>query len=395
MPEHLAELYRELELTLLKEICSRLKISDQLNEVTVADIKALRSHGIDLEEIKKAIAKTAGVSEKRVEELLNDVVKRNQQYYTETINQKGITEPDSLVDDKEIEAIRRQTEDEFHNITASLGFLVDGGRTMLPPAKVYQWALDSAVIQVESGAVSYAEAISRAVNTLAKSGLKCVDYASGHVSRVDVAVRRAVLTGVNQVNQKYREQSMEYLQTDLVETTAHTGARDTEGKNLWDNHKAWQGKVYRWKRYTEEFPEASKEEYPDFDRCCGYGDVTGIGGANCRHSFYPFVEGVSERTYTDEQLKNIDPPPFEYEGRTYTQYEATQKQRQIEAAIRSQRMLKEGYKAVGDEENARSANIKLRRLRQEYRAFSAAADLPEKTERTKIYKELVQVEPHG
>lgn len=395
MPEHLAELYRELELTLLKEICSRLKISDQLNEVTVADIKALRSHGIDLEDIKNAIAKTAGVSEKRVEELLNDVVKRNQQYYTETINQKGITEPDSLVDDKEIEAIRRQTEDEFHNITASLGFLVDGGRTMLPPAKVYQWALDSAVIQVESGAVSYAEAISRAVKSLAKSGLKCVDYASGNVSRVDVAVRRAVLTGVNQVNQKYREQSMEYLQTDLVETTAHTGARDTDGKNRWDNHKAWQGKVYRWKRYTEEFPKASKEEYPDFDRCCGYGDVTGIGGANCRHSFYPFVEGVSERTYTDEQLKNIDPPPFEYEGRTYTQYEATQKQRQIEAAIRSQRMLKEGYKAVGDEENARSANIKLRRLRQEYRAFSAAADLPEKTERTKIYKELIQVEPHG
>ena len=96
--------------------------------------------------------------------------------------------------------------------------------------------------------------------------------------------------------------------------TAHSGARDIDGPLGWENHKAWQGKVYRWKAK----PQTSVGDYPDFEETCGYGSVTGIGGANCRHSYWPFIEGVSERTYTDEQLANIDPAPFEYEGRTYT-----------------------------------------------------------------------------
>ena len=65
---------------------------------------------------------------------------------------------------------------------------------------------------------------------------------------VDVAVRRAVMTGVNQLNQKYREQSMDYLETDLVEVTAHLGARNTDGPMGWENHAKWQGKVYQWRK---------------------------------------------------------------------------------------------------------------------------------------------------
>lgn len=392
LPEGLAELYRELELTLLREICSRLKIRDNLNEVTVADIKVLRSHGIELEEIKKAIARTAGVSEKHVDELLDDVVKRNQQYYSSALTQLKATEPEQIVGESDIEAIRRQTQEEFHNLTASLGFLVDGGRTMLPVAKSYQWALDNAVMQVESGAINYNEAISNAITQLAKSGLKSIEYESGHVDSADVAARRAIMTGVNQLNQRYREQSMELMQTDLVEVTAHQGARDVDGAMGWENHKRWQGKVYRWRELSEKYPEASKGNYPDFEKVCGYGDVTGIGGANCRHSYYPFVEGVSERTYTDEELKAIDPPPFEYEGRTYTAYEATQKQRQIERSIRRQKALKTAYKAAGDGEKATAANIKLRRLKAKYTEFSAAAGLPEQPERLKVYKELLEAE---
>ena len=59
LPEELAELYRALEDMLLDEICSRLKLKDQLNEVTVSDIRALRSHGIDLKDIEKAILVSA------------------------------------------------------------------------------------------------------------------------------------------------------------------------------------------------------------------------------------------------------------------------------------------------------------------------------------------------
>lgn len=246
LPEELAELFRGLELTLLQEICSRLKIADNLNEVTVTNIKALRSHGIDLEDIKKAILETTNTSMDKLNKLFDDVVEQNQKYYTEVINLAKVTKPDRLVNEKDVEALRKQTADEFHNITASLGFLVDAGRTMLPPAKAYQWALDSAVLQIESGAFSYNQAIQMAVKQLADSGLKTVNYESGHANSVDVAVRRAVMTGVNQINQKYREQSMDYLETDLVEVTAHQGARDIDGPMGWENHKKWQGKVYRW-----------------------------------------------------------------------------------------------------------------------------------------------------
>ena len=250
LPEELAELFRNLELTLLEEICSRLKIADQLNEVTVQDIRALRAHGIDLEDIKKAIRKATGTGEDKLEALLADVVARNQQYYTGMIDLAGVTVPDRLVNEADIAAIRRQTWGAYKNITGSMGFLtVQGGRmVMLGPAKAYQWALDSAEIQIQSGAISYNQAIATAVRQLADSGLKTVYYESGHMDSVDVAVRRAVMTGVNQLNQKYREQSMDYLETDLVEVTAHLGARNTDGPNGWENHAKWQGKVYRWRR---------------------------------------------------------------------------------------------------------------------------------------------------
>ena len=80
LPEELAELFRGLEDALLVDICSRLKAADGFNEATVQDIKALRSHGISIDEIKREINKTTGISEKKLDELLSDVVKRNQQY---------------------------------------------------------------------------------------------------------------------------------------------------------------------------------------------------------------------------------------------------------------------------------------------------------------------------
>lgn len=205
LPEELAELYRGLEDTLLMEICSRLKVADELNEVTVQDIKALRSHGINPKEIEKAIRQTTGISEKKLNELIDDVVDRNQKYYTEVIDLARVTHPDVLVDATAIDAIRRQTQDAFRNITASMGFLVDAGRTMLEPAKAYQWALDNAVMQVQSGAISYNQAIKTAVQQLAQSGVKVVDYESGHRDQIDVAARRAVMTGVNQICAKYTE----------------------------------------------------------------------------------------------------------------------------------------------------------------------------------------------
>lgn len=367
LPEELAELFRALEITLLEEICSRLKAADELNEVTVQDIQALRSHGIDLKNIEETISKTAGVSKQKLNSLLNDVVERNQKYYTEVIDLAHVTQPETLVDAATVDAIKRQTHDTFRNLTASIGFLV--GNTMLKPARAYQWALDNAVMQVQSGAINYNQAIKTAVKNLADSGLKVVDYESGHRDQIDVAARRAVMTGVNQICAKYTEQSAQYLETPYFEVSAHAGARDKPGPSPWSSHKDWQGKVYSIR---------AGDIYPSIYEVCGLGAVDGLEGANCRHRRNVWVEGVSERTYTDEQLEHIDDDlGCEFDGKTYTAYEATQMQRRVEREVRKLKREKAAYKAAGLHEEEQSVNIRLRRLNAKYKAFSAEAGLPE------------------
>lgn len=379
LPEELAELYRGLEETLLIEICSRLKAADELNEVTVQDIKALRSHGIDLKEIEKAIRKTSGISETKLNKLLDDVVERNQKYYTKLIDLAHITQPETLVSVEDTWAIYEQTKQTLRNITRSMGFLVDAGRTMLPPAKAYQWALDAATLKVESGAISYGQAIKDAVRELASNGLRVVDYESGHRDHVDVAARRAVMTGLSQLCGKYTEQAAEYLETPYYEVSAHAGARDVSGRSPWSSHKGWQGKVYSTR---------SGDIYPNIYEVCGLGAVDGLEGANCRHRRFPWVEGVSERTYTDEQLAHIDDGlGCTFEGKTYTAYEATQEQRKVERTIRKLKREKTAYNAAGLTDEEQAVNIKLRRLNAKYKAFSKAAGLPEQRERMKVLYE--------
>lgn len=376
MPEELTELFRALEITLLEEICSRLKASDQLNEVTVQDIRVLRSHGIDLKEIEKAIRKTSGISETKLNELLDDVVERNQKYYTELIDLAHITQPETLVSVEDTWAIYEQTKQTMRNITRSMGFLVDAGRTMLSPAKAYQWALDNATMQIQSGAINYNQAIKTAVKQLADSGLKVVDYESGHRDQIDVAVRRAVMTGVNQICAKYTEQSAEYLETPYFEVSAHSGARDKPGPSPWSSHKDWQGKVYSIR---------AGDIYPNIYEVCGLGAVDGLEGANCRHRRFPWVEGVSERTYTNEKLEHIDDGlGCTFDGKAYTAYEATQMQRRVEREVRKLKREKAAYRAAGLKGDAMALNTRLHRLSTKYKAFSAAAGLPEQRERMKV-----------
>ena len=374
LPEELAELYRALENTLLDEICSRLVIADQLNEVMVQDIQALRSHGVDLKSIEKAISKTTWISKQKLNSLLNDVVERNQKYYTELIDLAHITQPETLVDAATVDAIKQQTHDTFRNLTASMGFLV--GNTMLKPARAYQWALDNAEMQIQSGAISYNQAIANAVRQLAENGIKVVDYESGHRDSIDVAARRSVMTGVNQICAKYTEQAAEYLDTPYFEVSAHAGARDIPGKSPWSSHKAWQGRVYSTR---------SNDIYPSIYDVCGLGAVDGLEGANCRHWRNVWVEGVSERTYTDEQLAHIDDDlGCTFDGKTYTAYGATQMQRRVERQIIKQKRFVTAYKASGQMNEYRAAKAKLTRLNAKYKAFSEAAKLPLQWERTKV-----------
>lgn len=399
IPEELAELFRGLELTLLEEICSRLKIADRFNEVTVQDIRALRAMGNDLDDIKKAISDATQTGADKLESLLDDVVERNQTYYTEMVDLAGVTAPTRLVDERDIAAIRRQTWSAYQNITGSMGFLVvRGGRlTMLPPTQAYWWALDSAELQIMSGAISYNQAIASAVKDLASRGLcvaydkngnaikNRVAYESGHVDHLDVAVRRAIMSGVSQVCDQYDTQSMEYLGTRYCEISAHIGARDIEYPNPWSSHKKWQGHVFYLSKNGEPDPLG---KYPDLVASTGYGYVDGLKGANCRHRKFAWIEGVSERTYTDEELANIDPPPFRFDGRTYTAYQATQKQREIEREIRKWKRFETAFRATGLKADASAASNNLNDARNglyaKYKRFSKAAGLPEQRERMRV-----------
>lgn len=374
-PEPIAIAMRELEKDILREICSRFKLTGELNEVAMNNIRALRAQGLDMETIEKMIAKHSKETLPQVQEALDRVVEYNQKYYNELASKASIAEPLFWVTAADIAQIQSQTLDGYRNITRSLGFALqtNGKVTFQPIAKAYQAALDKAEVKMQSGAFTLQQSLEDAVRELADSGIYTIDYATGHRDRADVAARRAIFTGLNQLTSKYTETAAETLETDLYEITAHRGARD-KGTG-WKNHKAWQGKVYSTK-------DGSK--YPNIYKVCGLGAVDGLEGANCRHHRHAFLEGVSERVYTDDELANIDPPPVEFEGRTYSAYEATQMQRRIERTVRKLERRRAAYNAAGMADKEQQTSIRIRRLRKEYREFSKAADLPTQTNRMKV-----------
>lgn len=377
-PDPLVELFVDLEEYILKDICRRFKLSGEATESAIEQMKILQERGADLEDIEKYIKKTLNLSDKEMNDIFDRAVERNKKYYDNLIEKSDIVSADFKGFEREVEAIRKQTRDDFYNLTQSMGFAIKtgAGTEFLPIASTYQKILDDATAQVLSGGMDYNTAIKTAVKRLTDSGLQVVDYSSSWHNRADVAARRAIMTGVSQLSAKYAEQTAEMLGTDLREVTAHSGARDTG--TGWQNHKSWQGKVYS--------VSGNHPKYPSIYEVCGWGKVDGLEGANCRHHHFPFVEGVSERTYTDDQLKNIDHPPFEYQGKTYTAYEATQKQRQIETSMRSLKRDMVGYEAAGLEYDYQNSAIKLNRLSKEYRKFSKAAGLRTQPERTRVYR---------
>ena len=378
-PETIVRLYEDLEDRILKYICEQFK-TGTLNATAIELIRLLQRRGLKLDDIEKYIKDTTSLSQGQLDSIYKDAIDRNKQYYDDTLTKQGLVGDTAHQEaiQKELDVIAEQTLGEFQNITRSLGFAVrgaDGKTQFLPIADTYQRILDDAEMQVQSGAFSYNQAINTAVKKLTDSGLQWVDYETGHRNRIDVAARRAVMTGITQISAKYSDELADELDTPYIEVTAHKGARDKPGPTPWASHKAWQGKVYS---------KRAGDKYPSVYEVCGLGMVDGLCGANCRHHYHPFIDGISERTYTDEELTNIDPPPFDFEGRKYTAYEATQKQRQVETAMRKLKRDMVAYKAAGLNDEYTAASIKYKALDAEYKAFSKAARLPEQRQRINV-----------
>ncbi|MFR3402842.1 MAG: phage minor capsid protein [Blautia faecis] len=193
------------------------------------------------------------------------------------------------------------------------------------------------------------------------SGLRYIEYDSGHRDRIDVAARRAILTGFRQVQGKIMEMLANQLGTDLYEVSYHVGARPT--------HQPWQGKAWSMQ---------------ELKQVCGLGEITGLKGINCYHDFKPIPPGA-KRTYTDEQLQKMleeENTQKEYNGKQYTTYEALQQQRKMERGMRAQRQkIKLLQQGGADEQEIILAKAKYQGQMQTYKDFSEKMKLPEQKAR--------------
>lgn len=373
IPETFVQELQALEEFIIADIARRIAKEGGLTDTAVMQIEKALELGTDLEKIEKEIQRVTNAALRDIDSVIREAIEDsliadNEIYAAAGYDPVELTKSNALM--RLLEEGIRQTQGDFKNLTASMGFAVmQGGKvTFQPIAGFYQSALNQAALQVRTGVLNLNTAVRFAVKKMADSGLRYVDYASGHVNRVDVAVRRAVLTGVNQLNLRMTDQIMQSLGAEYVETTAHMGARP--------EHQPWQGKVFH--------VGGTKNGYPDFVSSTGYGTGPGLGGWNCRHSYYPFFPGISERAYSDAYLENIDPPPFTYKGRQYTYYEATQKQRQMETEIRKTKRELIGYDAAGMKAEFTEASLKLGQQKASYEAFSKAAGIRAKKERYQV-----------
>lgn len=373
VPQPIVSLFNDLEQTIMLDIIRRLQANNK--EITRSadwQINRLYELGKSKEEIKSYIKNTLNLSDEQIDKVFSNVISsgyaRDKSLY-EAVGKSFIPYEDNLQLQQLVNSMITQTKGELKNITGSLGFaLREPNSTKLtytPLTDYYQNTLDKAITQIATGAFDYNTVLRNTVKEMTNSGLRYIDYDSGYSSRVSVAVRRAVLTGYNQVVANINESNAEKLETNYFETTYHSGARPT--------HQPWQGRVY------------SKEELVSV---CGLGTVTGLCGANCYHNYYPFIKGVSERTYTDEELDRMnqeDNEKREFRGKSYTKYEALQRQRKLETVMRAERqeikLLTEG--GAGDDD-IMSANARYNKTSDEYARLSKAMNLPQQRQRVNI-----------
>lgn len=359
---------KELEMRIMQDIVRRIRINGEITRAADWQINRLHELGVSKREIKKYIKDSLDLNTQEINHLYKDIIRKDYERNSALYKYKGrpqIPFEDNAGLQTLISAVSAQTLGELDNITQSLGFAVrqpDGKLKFLPAADYYQKTLDNAMLDIASGGFDYNTVLKRVVREMTNSGLRTVDYSTGHSNRIDVAARRAVMTGMSQLTAKVNEDNAKALDTDMFEVTWHGGARPS--------HQVWQGK---W--YTRE----------QLVTVCGLGTVTGLCGANCYHDYFPVIPGISQPTYTEEELAEMNRReniPIEYNGKQYTKYEALQRQRRLETAMRAKRqeikLLQDGGANEDDIVNAR---CRYRGLSQEYSMFSKAMDIPQQRER--------------
>lgn len=328
-PEYLANvsdqllaLIDELELSIIEDIAKRLVKTGSITDTSRGQAQIAQEAGLVYHDVVKRISQASGYLDKEVERLFQEAgVKNleNEAVIYKRAGKQAITLKQSETMQRLLTANVRKTKEDISNLTLT---------TAVEAQTAYINACNKAMMKVQTGAFSYDRAVADAVKEAAVQGTEVL-YPSGHVDKLDVAVRRATLTGVNQSSAQLNLQYAQEAGCDYVETTAHSGARPS--------HAVWQGRVF--------CISGKDPEYPPFYESTGYGTGAGLCGWNCRHNFYAYFPGISTPAYSEAILQEYETKRIEYNGKLYTEYEASQMQRAQERKIRETKRKLTGYNA--------------------------------------------------
>ncbi len=314
------QLYANLELDIIEEIAARIANFGYANTVVVNDIKIAQEMGVLYQDIVTLVAKYNNTSYKEVNRIFTEASETSLNYDDKIYKEAGI-DPKPLSQSESIKQTMNAT------IERTAGNLQNLCMTTANTAQTQFYnAINSAYMFTSTGVKSYTQAILDEIKNISKQGA-IIQYPSGARRSVESAVRTNIVTAINQNCGKLQELRADELGWDLMELTAHSGARP--------EHARWQGKIVS---------RSGKKGYLSF-RDIGYGEATGFKGVNCRHDWYPYYPG-STKTYTQEQLNAWKNEKVTYNGKEYSKYEATQIQRKIERQIRNDKKQLAGLQGI-------------------------------------------------
>lgn len=334
-PDGMVELYAQLESDILADMARRIATYDYFIPSAQWQFEKQKELGNLSKDIIKTLSRATGKSEDELRRLMSQAGAEALAADDEIYRTAG-KEPPPVNQSKALLAVLnaayKKNDKLFKNLTKTTARTATGQ---------FEAALDRAHLQIMSGAFDQNTAIRNAVKNLSKQGIGAVKYPSGHTDTIEAAVRRATVTGVNQTCIQLQLARAEEMGCDLVETTAHGGARP--------EHAVWQGRVFSL--------SGEHGKYPDFYKSTGYGTGAGLGGWNCRHSFSPFFEGISKPAYSKAELKDYEAKKYSYNGVKMTEYEASQKQRYIERQKRRWKRENAAMAAAGLDTSESAAKI--------------------------------------
>lgn len=314
------QLYANLELDIIEEIATRIANFGYANTVVINDIKIAQEMGILYQDIVELVAEYNNTSYEEVNRIFTEASETSLSYDDEIYKEAGL-DPKPLAQSESIKQIMNAA------IQRTSGNLQNLCMTTANTAQTQFYnAINSAYMFTSTGVKSYTQAILDEIKNISKQGA-IIQYPSGARRSVESAVRMNVITAINQNCGKLQELRADELGWDLMEITAHSGARP--------EHARWQGKIVS---------RSGKKGYLNL-RDIAYGEVTGFKGVNCRHDWHPYLEG-SARTYSQEQLNAWKNEKVEYNGKKISKYEATQIQRKMERQIRNDKKQLAGLQGI-------------------------------------------------